>query len=272
MVSAMNPKTVFYRIYSDFFLPSRLGEYERLLSSALDAGYDHQTISGFYSILTRGAIKPGTFIFLHRHDIDTDVSTAAKFFSIEKKYGVRASYYFRLKTADAGLMKDIAAYGSEVGYHYEELARYAKDTRIRTKEGMMEHLPAIRERFLENLRRLEAGLGVKVKSVASHGDFVNRILGIANTPIVDDDVRQKAGIMVECYDEKLVSGYSAVISDAPYPLFYKNGNPLQAVEERLPVIYLLTHPRHWRANPGVNIADNVKRLFEGLCYKFPSAR
>jgi len=264
----MNPKTIGHRIYADFFLPSRLGEYERLLTTALEKGYLHQTIGGFYRAVSGGPPPPGNLFFIHRHDIDTDVSTAKKFFDAEKKYGVVSTYYFRLKTADFVLMKEIAAYGSEVGYHYEEIAQFAKEHRIRSREKILEHLPAIREEFLKNFRELDTRLGSKIRSVASHGDFVNRSLGLANTLIIDDEVRQKAGIMVECYDDKLMSAYSAVISDAPYPAFYKGGNPFKAIADRLPVIYLLTHPRHWKANPAVNIRDDVGRLYEGMCYRY----
>ncbi len=45
-------------------------------------------------------------------------STAKKFFEIENKYNVKASYYFRLSTLDYKFMKEIHEYGSEASYHF----------------------------------------------------------------------------------------------------------------------------------------------------------
>ncbi len=34
------------------------------------------------------------------------------------------------------------------------------------------------------------------------------------------------------------------------------------------VIYMLTHPRHWKNNRKVNTKDNIKRIYEGILWNF----
>lgn len=80
---------------------------------------------------------------MQRHDIDTDVGGARAFFEIEKALGIRASYYFRLSTIDRDLMREINSYGSEVGYHYEELATHAKRYGLNTPAVARAHMDAI---------------------------------------------------------------------------------------------------------------------------------
>ena len=89
-----------HRFYSDYLLPSRISEYDQILRSALDKGYNHLTLPEFRSLVMSGKLDSNSRLFLHRHDIDTDIATARMLFNIEKKYGIRASYYFRLSTLD----------------------------------------------------------------------------------------------------------------------------------------------------------------------------
>ncbi|GAB4140913.1 MAG: hypothetical protein Fur0041_16130 [Bacteroidia bacterium] len=252
------------RIYEDYFMPSRLGEYERLLKTALDKGYAHYTLPEFFNLVTTGK-DPGK-CFIHRHDIDTDVRTARKMFETEKKLGIKTSYYFRLNTLDFQLMKEIHAYGSEAGYHYEELAQYCKDHGIRSKEEIRQHYPQIRERFRANLKMFSKGCGFEVKTVASHGDFVNRKIGVANHDFVTRELMDETGIVFECYDERILKNLEIIISDAMYPVFYKPVNPFDVMNKGHKVIYLLTHPRHWHTAPVENTMDNLKRLWEGWRY------
>ena len=107
---------IWNRIYEDYFMPSRLNEYERLLKSALDLGYAHISLSSFFELICSDRVGEKAY-FLHRHDIDSDCRTARKMWEMEAKLGVKSSYYFRLSTLDFGLMKDIHSSGSEVGYH-----------------------------------------------------------------------------------------------------------------------------------------------------------
>jgi hypothetical protein len=52
---------------------------------------------------------------------------------LEKRLGVRGSYYFRVvkQSFDAGIIREIAAMGHEIGYHYENLAKAGQRLEVR---------------------------------------------------------------------------------------------------------------------------------------------
>jgi hypothetical protein len=253
------------RLYADYFMPSRLEEYENLLSISVQSGYAHYTLSEYFNLIVTGS-DPGK-CFIHRHDIDTDVRTARLMWEIEQHHKVKTSYYFRLNTLDFQLMKDIHKSGSEVGYHYEELAQYCKDKKITNPEKVREHYPEIAERFLQNFKMFSDRFGYKVNSVASHGDFVNRKLGIANHDFMTRELMDQCGIQFECYDARLLNSFNCIMSDMIYPKHYRPISPFEALKQNHKVLYLLTHPRHWRVAPLENTADNIRRVWEGLLYR-----
>src|SRR5215471_12689578 len=111
---------VWYRIYADFFMPSRLETYREFLCNAIDYGYEICSVDFIWQkIKNSGEIKSQKYIVL-RHDIDTDTTTAKAIWHIDKALGVRSSYYFRLSTIDLDLMQEIALSGGEASYHFEE--------------------------------------------------------------------------------------------------------------------------------------------------------
>lgn len=246
-------------------MPSRLGEYESILKASLDNGYRHLTLSEYFDIIISG--KDTGNCFLNRHDIDTDVRTARRMFEIEKNLGIKSSFYFRLNNLDFELMKEIHEYGSEVGYHYEELSQFCKDNRIFDPTSIKKRYLDIERIFIRNFNSIEKRCGFKIKSVASHGDFVNRKLGIPNYDFMTRELMDKCQITFECYDKRLISSFDMIISDTHYPVFYRPLNPLNVINDSLKVIYLLSHPRHWRTAPIENTSDNIKRLFEGFKFK-----
>jgi len=256
-------KVIYNRIYNDFLMPSRLKEYEKIIKKSIESGYEHITFKDYYKKLVNNQLDNKRY-FLNRHDIDTDLRTAKKFFEIEKKYGVKATYYFRLSTLDFKFMKEINSYGSEVGYHFEEIAQYCKDNHIKSATEAMLNIDKIKEIFIKNIQNLEKNLGFKIETVASHGDFVNRKLGIINNEITNDkELRKKVGILIESYDKKLMDSFDIYISDKQYPIFYTPINIFDAIG-KYNIICMLTHPRQWEVNVFVNISDNLKRIWEGI--------
>jgi hypothetical protein len=200
-----------------------------------------------------------------RHDVDTDPATARAMWEIDRAVGVHGSYYFRLATVDVALMREIEAGGGEVGYHYEELATLAKEERLRTPQALRARLQAARARFRTNLEDLRARTGLALRSAASHGDFVNRRLGVYNVEILSDAAwRSEVGIDFEVYDGEIAQRIAARFSDAPPPVWWRPGDPLEAVAVGAPVVTVLVHPRHWRASPSVNLRDDLRRAWEGL--------
>ena len=253
-----------FRIYSDYLLPNRLSEYENILKRLAEYGYKSITLREYKNLIDNNNLK-GRY-FINRHDIDTDVPTAKEFFKIEKKYNARASYYFRLSTLDFDFMREIENYGSEASYHFEEIATFAKRNHIKSKNEIISRMSEIKDMFKKNFIMIEDKLGKKLKTVCSHGDFVNRALGITNNEITNDaKLRQELGILCEAYDLDLMINCDIYISDRPYPKFYEPDTIFRYIGDNN-VIYMLTHPRHWRRNIIENTKDNLKRIWEGLIW------
>ena len=255
--------TIKNRIYADYLMPSRVNEYEKIIKMLVDNEYEILTVRDYYKKLKTNSLN-AQYYFINRHDIDTDVATAKEFFRIEKRYNVKASYYFRLSTLDFEFMKEIESYGSEASYHFEEIATYCKENHIKDKEVALNRLSEIKEIFKNNFLNIEKKVGKKLETVCSHGDFVNRKLQIVNNEITKDEVlRNELGIECETYDKDIMKSFDIYLSDRPYPYFYAP-KPISDVIGKEKTICMLSHPRHWRSSPIINTIDNLKRVYEGF--------
>jgi hypothetical protein len=258
-------KTLSYRLYSDYLMPSRMSTHEDLLRAAQVAGYMQTSVRQYVELL-RGGRDPHYKVLIHRHDIDTDTRTARKLFELEKKYHIKSSFYFRLSTMDIRLMREIEEYGSEASYHYEELATFAKRNKIKDAADIQRRMPEIRAEFAGNFNWIEQRLGRKMTTVASHGDFANRQLKLNNTLVLADRaLRERCGIECETYDALLTDHTDIYISDRPPPQYYHPLAPIDALQ-RHRRIYLLTHPRQCETNWSANTRDNLFRFYEGLTW------
>lgn len=258
-------KKFFDRLYADYLMPSRMGEYGALLAAAVDAGYTQTSVRNFYRAMCDGT--PPTRVLVHRHDIDSDVRTARKMFAVEAQLGVKASYYFRLSTLDYGFMREIEASGSEASYHFEEVADYAKRHRIREADELRQHFSLIKEQFVYNFMQICERLGTPLATVSSHGDFVNRRLRIINHELLRDAaLRARCGIECETYDQQLLSGFDLYISDRKPPVYYTPTSPFEALGAH-DCIYLLTHPVQWETNWLESTRCNLRRALEELAWR-----
>ncbi|HLO35524.1 MAG TPA: hypothetical protein VK194_05550 [Candidatus Deferrimicrobium sp.] len=266
------PGRVLQRIHADFLMASRLPTYRRLLETVLGAGYAVVSIETFRDRVRAGSDEPGQRVLILRHDIDTDPDTGRKMWEIEEDLGIRASFFFRLSTLDIPLMRAIADGGGHASYHYEELATVAKRHRLRSRGEIDRHLDEIRREFLRNVESVRARTGLPLDIVASHGDFVNRRLGIPNWFLLDDPAfRREAGIALEAYDDALMGRVTSRHSDTAPPRAWVPESPLAAIGRAEPVVHVLVHPRHWRVAPWVNARDDLGRLRESLAYRRPAA-
>jgi hypothetical protein len=251
------------RLYSHYLMPSRLAEYESLLQLAQQAGYAQLSVRAFFRSL---AGAPPVHAIVHRHDIDSDLRTTGKLFALEARHGVTASYYFRLSTLDYGLMREIEAYGSEASYHYEEVADFAKANHLKEAAAVRRRFPEIRLAFLQNFEAIQDKLGLKLSTVASHGDFANRRLKVINHELLRDrDFRARCGIECESYDAELLREFDVYISDRPHPQYYHPLSPFAALGQ-YKRICLLTHPVQWETNWLENTRCSVRRIVEELTW------
>jgi hypothetical protein len=252
-------------------MASRLDDYAALLEDALAAGYRIEGVSATWERLQHGGLETGLRHLVLRHDVDTDPATARAMWAIDRRLGVRSSYFFRLSTLDLGLMAEIAEDGGEASYHYEELATLAKRRRLRTADAARAALPAARELFAANLGRLRRTTGLPMRVVAAHGDFVNRYLGVPNWALLEDAaLRTELGIELDPYDEAFLRHLPERYIDAMAPDFWEPSDLRTAIDAGTPVVSVLVHPRHWHARRGVNARDAWQRVSEGIRYRLPA--
>ena len=254
------------RIYSDYFMPSRLDEYENIIKNLSEAGYEHITFRDYNQKLKNNSLDNKKY-FINRHDIDTDVATAKKFFKIEKKYNVKATYYFRLSTLDFEFMKEIEEYESEASYHFEGIATYTKRNHIKSKDEIITHLDKIKEEFKQNFQMIESKMEtIKLQTVCSHGDFANRKLGIVNNMITKDlKLREELEIECETYDKDIMNSFDIYLSDGAFSLDTTAKDIIKMIDNKN-IICMLTHPRQWNTSWLCNTKENIKRLYEGLVW------
>lgn len=255
-----------FHLYHDYFLPSKINDYEEILSKAKDAGYTFETISSFDELSKNGVVNDAKRMIIRR-DVDTKAfNVMKKLLDSEIKYGARCTYFFRNKTICKILIPKIVAGGGIVSYHYEEIATIADAKHLKNKEAVMNAMPEIRELFKRNLAIFREKSSMPCDVVASHGDFINVRLGISNTTILEDNqLRKDLGIQREAYDKEQMSYVTCRIADHATDKFKEE--TLQAIERNEPVIYLLTHPRQWGAAPWANTKENVSRLIRGIKYR-----
>ena len=245
----------------------RYQAYAQVLSVANEMGYRACSVLGFWEAMREGSVGERPQLVL-RHDVDTDPDGARRFLDIEQANGCHSSFYFRLSTLDIALMQEIDEAGSEASYHYEELATFAKSHAIRERAKILEHLPTIRQTFESNYQRIRDGSGCLMRTVASHGDFANRHLGLANSVILDDQaLRERLSIVCETYDKAMTAAVTSRFTDEPRRPNGSGDDLLEALRQRKPVVYFLTHPRHWRAHVRSNLVDDVNRMYEGALFR-----
>lgn len=92
-----------------------------------------------------------------RHDVDRRPKKSLKMAEIENEYGIKATYYFRMKpeSYDVSIINQIIDLGHEVGYHYECLC----DSNGDYEKGLLDF-----EKNLTKLREL-----YPVTKIAMHG-------------------------------------------------------------------------------------------------------
>ena len=254
------------RLYNDFFRPSKEADYEQILRTAREAGYEFHTVLSFEDVIAQGREAGKKYLILRR-DIDTaDFGILRKMLALEQQYGARCTYYFRWNTMNIALMHEIANAGGEASYHYEEIASYCYHHHIKTHDEMMPHLEDIRNLFISQYQSFKDMTKQPCLTVASHGDFVNIMVGCPNLVLMDDRVRQSCGIIREAYDAEHMDLLTCRIADQKEGDSF-TGKALSALRRGEPVIELLTHPRQWNSPVWVNLKEEISRLYRGLYMK-----
>ncbi|HEX4081233.1 MAG TPA: hypothetical protein VHX61_20400 [Rhizomicrobium sp.] len=261
---------IYYHAYQDIFMGSRIDAYRTLLRRLKEYGYRFCTMTEFILEAGRNE-RSGSPVCLLRNDIDSDPAGAAQMFACDREEGVRASYFFRLTTFCPALMKQIAAQGGDVGYHFEEIATVAKRLGLRSRPQVDARLDAIRAEFRSNVLRFGARAGLRPRMVASHGDFINRRIGVSNQYLLTRPLMDELGIIADAYDERVHASLDARFSDWPAPRWWQPADPVQALRSRPATVSILVHPRQWTCNPVLNIRLAAARIVQESAWRWSSA-
>ena len=81
--------------------------------------------------------EKGTVII--RHDVDRLAARALNLAEIESNFGIKSTFYFRIKTFQPEIVTKMHSMGHEIGYHYECLsdANGDEETAIRAVEPIL---------------------------------------------------------------------------------------------------------------------------------------
>ena len=239
------------RIRSDYLSPSRVEEYGSILRRAREAGYRLISLEQFVAGLRKQ--EPEAPALILRHDVDIkDVAGNEAVLEAEIRNEANATYYFRLSTAKnhSRLIRRMLTQGFQVGYHFEEAATVAKRRRLRSRQDVFLHREEIVEDFRRNCDEIRSTWSPHLRSVAAHGDWINRRLGFTNNELINRGILGECGLDFEAYDPEIMKAVDVYVSDAVTPPGRWAGGrtPLGSIEEGKRRVYMLTHERRW--NPG----------------------
>ena len=138
--------------------------YETVLNSFENKGYVFSTFEEY-------VLNHKNKVVILKHDVDKLPKNALRMANLEKKFGIKTSYYFRIvkESYDEGIIKQIADLGHEVGYHYENLSEISKEKRVTSKEELYELAIDDFRLNLEKLRKL-----YPVKTICMHGSPLSK--------------------------------------------------------------------------------------------------
>lgn len=201
--------------------------YAALLRRALDDGYE---FVGFEAALELERSDPRRVVLL-RHDIDLSPVRALRMAEVEAQLGVRSTFFFMLSGAFYDLLephhrhtvRDVAALGHEVGFHYDEY-----------------------DDIVEGLDILSAVAGRTVRHVAQHNPTILPRRGFESAKIVD------------AYDARITGAQGfTYVSDSG--MRWRKKTLADLLGEGASRIYALCHPETWLSE-GRDLLSTIRSI------------
>lgn len=240
----------------------RWKDYKNILNFALENQYELGSISDLIKSQNQ---KP--FIIL-RHDVDQKDAGVNRILQIEKKLGLRSSWYFRWQTANKKIIKDITNAGSEASLHFETLATVCKKYNINQRADINHKIiKEAQELLKKEIEEFRSTFHTQCKTIASHGHRINRQIEMANNEIIDEKLYEDTGVFIEAYDKRLMDIIDCYISDDSllnnYGWAY-GMNIKEAIESGFRKIYFLSHPHHWDFSLERRVRLSIKFIKYGV--------
>jgi hypothetical protein len=250
--------------------------YKALISKIIDQGYDFLTYKEFHL----KEVSTENKIITLRHDVDLKKENSLRFAKIQAENNIKGTYYFRIipESYNEDVIKEIASYGHEIGYHYETMD---------TSKGNIDKAYDEFCYYLEKFRKF-----TQIETVCMHGSpmskFDNRDiwkkynykdLGIIAEPYFDVDFndtyyltdtgRRWDGAKVSVRD-KAMNTNPVTNSNFTKRNYHTTKELIQGFDENdFPTKIMMTfHPQRWTDNKiewtkeliMQNLKNQVKRL------------
>jgi uncharacterized protein YdiU (UPF0061 family) len=198
---------------------------------------------------------------LLRHDVDFCANSAYRIYQIEKGLNVTSSFYFRWKTTNEKVMKQMHENFFETSLHFETLATYCIRHGIYKSQHVTHKILNDCLEILKNEIKMFKDCFWQIKTISSHGAKRNQVLGIPNHRLIDNIDRKELGIYFETYDSEIQKRFDRYISDDSVINRYRWKNsmtPIEAIDRNLNTICLLTHPNNWHFSASKNLRTFIR--------------
>lgn len=266
--------TIFYFLHKrlDFTLLT----YRKLLEALKEHGYVFITFEQYCQVSAEWL--PKRFVIL-RHDVDLRAKNSLATAQIEHELELQASYYFRVvpESNQPEVIREIAALGHEIGYHYEDMAIMHGDTE-KALAHFQEQLAYFRQYYPVSTICMHGAPTSKYdgRELWKHYDY--REYGVIGEPYFDVDFskvfyltdtgRRWDGYKVSVRDK--IPQYQDQWTERGW-VYRRSSQIIEAAEQsQLPAcIMITTHPQRWTNNPLLwikevvvqTIKNTIKRLF-----------
>ena len=229
-----------------------LDAYRCLLLTLKKSGYAFVTFVDYCD--GKADFSHEKFVIL-RHDVDAKAVNALRVAQIEAAFGARASYYFRVVPASnqPDIIRQIAALGHEIGYHYEDMALCHGDA-AQAQKHFAEWLHYFRQFYPVRTTCMHGAPRSKFDGRTLWQTCDYRTFGIVGEPYFDVDF---ADVFYLTDTGRRWDGYKVSLRDK-IPLYqdewthrglvYRTTVDIMAAAERgtlPPHIMMTTHPQRW---------------------------
>jgi SAM-dependent methyltransferase len=219
---------------------ARWTEYEELLGLAMRSGYEVLSLENWLTRDTNGD-RPSLIL---RHDVDQYPRSAMRMAAIERRMGVRSTWYFRWRTADSRVISHLRRHGFDVGFHYETYSRRVLALRNERSEDRSLLLPECRETLRDEIMTFGSLHGA-IRSVCPHGD--SRVPDVSNAALLSDQDCTQYGVEFDGNQAMRGRGLAQWLTDrsAPDGSWVDRIDPHVLIARRASPVLLVVHPNNW---------------------------
>jgi len=233
--------------------------YKQLLIALQQAGYQFLT---FQQFCEGGA---GEKFVILRHDVDLKAENSLATAKIECELGIKATYYFRVipQSNKPQVIREIAALGHEIGYHYEDLSLFNGDVE-KAIEHFKKQLAYFRQYYPVKTICMHGSPCSKIDNRDSWKQYDYRDFGIIGEPYLDLNFNEIAYLTDT---GRLWNGEKYSVRDKVQSAYNHNFKYtfeiIKASQSGLlpSKIMLTTHPQRWTNNL---FAWTLEYLFQNI--------